>query len=104
MSGKARGKGQQHRSEGQWRSLLKRFDASGSSVEAFCRSEAISTASYYRWRARLGSTVRGATPARQCHAPVFVDAGILGENPARSARLELKLDLGEGWVLQLVRG
>ena len=103
MSGKADGKGQ-YRGEEQWRLLLKRFDASRSSVEAFCRSEAISTASYYRWRARLGSTARGATPARQWHAPAFVDAGILGEHPARSTRLELKLDLGEGWVLQLVRG
>jgi hypothetical protein len=103
MSGKADGKGQ-CRGEEQWRLLLKRFDASGSSVEAFCRSEAISTASFYRWQARFGSRRRATTPAPECHAPVFVDAGTLGESPARSTRLELKLDLGDGWVLQLVRG
>jgi hypothetical protein len=103
MSREVDGKGQ-HRSEGQWRLLLKRFDASESSVEEFCQREAISTASFYRWRARLGSHARAAAPAREQNAPVFVDAGTLSVAPVRSARLELKLDLGEGWVLQLVRG
>jgi hypothetical protein len=103
MSAKAGGKGRE-RSEGQWRMLLQRFAASGSSVEAFCRSEAISPASFYRWRAQLGGRVKGAVVLREYNAPVFVDAGTLSTKPAPSARLELKLDLGEGWVLQLVRG
>lgn len=103
MSTKADGQGQ-HRSEGQWRLLLQRFAGSGSSVEAFCQREGISPASFYRWRTRLGSQVKGALPAREYHAPVFIDAGTLSVKPALSARLELKLDLGEGWVLQLVRG
>ena len=84
--------------------LLQRFAASGGGVEAFCQREAISPASFYRWRARLGSQVKGAMPVREYNAPVFVDAGTLSVKPAPSARLELKLDLGEGWVLQLVRG
>jgi hypothetical protein len=103
MSAKAGGKEQQ-RSEGQWRMLLQRFAASGSSVEAFCRSEAISPASFYRWRARLASHAKRGVVLREYNAPVFVNAGTLSMKPAPSARLELKLDLGEGWVLQLVRG
>jgi hypothetical protein len=103
MSAKADGKGQ-HRSEGQWRLLLQRFAANGSSVEAFCQREAISKANFYRWRARLGSQAKRGVALRADNAPVFIDAGTLGVSPAPSARLELKLDLGEGWVLQLVRG
>jgi hypothetical protein len=102
MSRKTDGKGQEHRSEEQWRGLLKRFEASGSSVEAFCRSEAISAASLYRWRARLDAQAKLAPVLREQHAGVFVDAGPL--RVTRRSRLELKLDLGEGWVLQLVRG
>lgn len=103
MWAKADGQGQ-HRSEEQWRLLLQRYATSRSSVEAFCQREAISTASFYRWRARLGEQAKGAVAKREHHAPVFIDAGTLSVKPAPSARLELKLDLGEGWVLQLVRG
>jgi hypothetical protein len=84
------------RGEVQWGALLKRFDASQGSVEAFCRREAVSTASFYRWRERLG--------ANEVRTPVFVDAGRLGGTAARGPRLELKLGLGDGWVLHLVRG
>ena len=102
MSGNGNGK-RQRRSEGQWRSLLKRFDVSQSSVEAFCQREAISTANFYRWRGRLGRNGVHGTQLREYNPPVFVDAGTLGVTPARRARVDLKLDLGEGWVLQLVR-
>ncbi len=103
MSRKVDGKGQERRSEEQWRWLLKRFEASGSDVGAFCRSEAISAASFYRWRARLDAQAKRAPVLREQHAGVFVDAGALSVKPAPRSRLELKLDLGEGWVLQLVR-
>jgi hypothetical protein len=92
------------RGEAQWGALLKRFDASQSSVEAFCRREAVSTASFYRWRKRLDESEVRAVPVRAQGAPLFVDAGRLGGAPVRGSPLELKLDLGEGWVLHLVRG
>ena len=47
------------RSQGEWRSLLAKFDGGGKSVEAFCRSEAISVASFYRWRNLLRHEVYG---------------------------------------------
>jgi hypothetical protein len=92
------------RGEAQWGALLKRFDASQGSVEAFCRREVVSTASFYRWRERLGGNEVRAVPVREQRAPMFVDAGRLGGAPARGSPLELKLDLGDGWVLHLVRG
>ena len=103
MSGIGNGSGVQRRSEAQWRSVLRRFDASQISVDAFCRREGISDASLYRWRKRIGVNPGRATPVREYSAPVFVDAGTLGTRAARGSRLELKLDLGEGWVVQLVR-
>jgi hypothetical protein len=37
-------------------------------------------------------------------APTFVDLGTLGSPPPAGGRLEIRLDLGGGLVLSLVRG
>lgn len=92
------------RSEAEWRWLLSRFATSAMSAEAFCRAESISVSSLHRWRALLGDVPtqrRGAEPA-----PAFVDLGAVGAiaGGKTGARLELKLDLGDGVVLHLVRG
>jgi putative transposase len=90
-----------------WQALLAGFEGSGLSAQAFCRRERISSASFYRWRTVLGTggerrravVVRGAAPA-------FVDAGPLElprSRPLLSGRLDLRLDLGDGLVLHLVR-
>jgi hypothetical protein len=94
-----------HRSADDWQGLVDRFAVSGLSVAAYCRQESISTANFYRWRGLLGRA--GDTGAG---VPGFVDLGTLQrQSPsARAApscgRLELKLDLGGGMVLHLVRG
>lgn len=90
-----------------WRALLAGFEGSGLGTEAYCRREGISAASFYRWRSILGNggeqrravVVRNATPA-------FVDAGPLrlAATQALPKRLDLRLDLGDGLVLHLVRG
>jgi hypothetical protein len=103
MSGDGNGKKLRRCGEGQWRGLHARFDASQGSIAAFCRREAISTARFYRWRARLGATEECGRKVRKYGAPVFVDAGTLGGAGAVGSRLDLKLDLGEGPVLHLVR-
>ena len=103
MTGSMKGKGHR-RSQSKWRSLLAKFEGSGLSVEAFCRREAISAASFYRWRSLLSDAVdRGEVVVRDS-APAFVDLGAL--NSASSPpgrRLDLKLDLGDGLRLHLVR-
>lgn len=43
------------RSRQAWGDLLAKFDGSGLGVSAFCRSEAISAASLYRWRGLLSA-------------------------------------------------
>lgn len=96
-------------SAGAWRGVLARFASSGLTVQAFCRRELISTASFYRWRSLLeGASADVERPPKVSIAatasptPGFVDLGTL--RPTGSSRLELRLDLGGGLLLHLVRG
>jgi hypothetical protein len=94
-----------------WRELLRRFDASGISVGEFCKRERLSKATFQRWRARLTAEASALTMAAMSErsgeqAPTsFIDLGSLGATSAAvTARLDLKLDLGGGLTLHLVRG
>lgn len=102
MTVSMKGKGQR-RSRSEWRSLLARFDGSGIGVKAYCRREGISAASYYRWRSRLGEAVDRGEVVGHASAPGFVDLGALNAASSPRRRLDLKLDLGDGLVLHLVR-
>lgn len=106
-----------------WRGLFSRYASSGLAVEAFCRREVVSTSSFYRWRGLLVSEpppsrelscvsaatiaklpsrgVRGGTPA----VASFVELGALrAPLEKRGSGFELRLDLGGGLLLSLVRG
>lgn len=88
------------RSKREWRAIVSRFERSGMGVETFCQREGISTASFYRWRRMLGGAVAGSAIARPDTLPAFVDLGALR---TRGRGLEVKLDLGDGLVVHLVR-
>ena len=108
MDGRGKGKGIR-RNEAQWRSLLSRFSDSGLSVSVFCRREAVSTASFYRWRGLIerhdgGEGLAVGSKGLAVHSePAFVDLGTLRGESAHGAPVELKLDLGGGLTLHLVR-
>lgn len=95
-----------------WREVLRRFADGGETISGFCRREGLCTNSFRRWRARLAATKETASPlatASQTATAEFVDLGALGATRAPSSqtggnRLELKLDLGGGMTLYLVRG
>lgn len=93
------------RSREEWQALLNRFDARHDSVSAFCKRESISEASYYRWRGLLPATLHRHEPVASSgpSASAFLD---LGHLPASQPgpRFDLKLDLGGGLMLHLVRG
>ncbi len=89
------------RSREAWQALLNRFDARQDSVSAFCERESISEASDYRWRGLLPAAIH--EPAAQSSPSGFLDLGPLRTGQP-SPRLDLKLDLGGGLVLHLVRG
>lgn len=91
------------RSRDEWRFLLIRFGNDGLGVAAFCRREGISAASFYRWRSVLRSTVDCGDEVVHDSESGFVDLGAL-KSHSPGSRLDLKLDLGDGLVLHLVRG
>jgi transposase-like protein len=100
-----------HLSEEAWREVFERFAGSGESVTGFCKREGLHTSSFQRWRQRLSAptATQMRTPAQQPReatrkAPVasFIEMGPMAvADPA--GRLEVRLDLGGGLVLQLVR-
>lgn len=102
MAGSRKGKWVQ-RSEGEWGALLSRFARSGLSVEAFCQREAISPSSFYRWRGLLGDGCLGGDVVQRKPTPAFVDLGALNCTSLPRPRLDLRLELGEGLVLHVVR-
>ena len=94
------------RNRAQWRAMLSRFSASGLSVPAFCEREAVSAASFYRWRGLLGQH-DGGEVVTVPNPSAFVDLGTLSTVPsapnAVATSFELHLDLGGGVTLHLVR-
>lgn len=93
-----------HRDEATWREIFARQAASGLLVSQFCRQEKINPGIFRRWRTVLESSAgqRQASPAHRAKsAAAFVDLGAL---EARGARFEIRLELGDGVVLNLARG
>lgn len=97
--------------ESAWRDRLARFASSGKTAEAFCRDEAVSTASFYGWRARLRARGGDPVPAPSVAAP-FIDLGTMAgigsveSRPASTASptgVEVRIDLGDGVTLTIAR-
>jgi transposase-like protein len=92
---------------------MRRFEDAGATVRDFCAREGLSASSFYRWRAQMGSPggVVAVAPrhrerslAVRPSAAGFIDLGRLaGSSRESCAGLELRLDLGGGVVLQIVR-
>ena len=98
----------QRRSESAWREIVARQEHSGLTVAEFCEREGLKAASLYGWRVRLRQEAAGerVSPTISSRARVeksaaeFIDLGAIG---AGRGRFEVRLDLGGGVLLQLVR-
>jgi len=97
--------------ESAWRDRLARFASSGKTAEAFCRDEAVSTASFYGWRARLRAREGDPEPAPSAAAP-FIDLGMMAgvgsvvsraAATASAAGVDVRIDLGGGVTLTIAR-
>ena len=101
---------------GTWSQVLERFAAAGLTVGEFCARERLSVSSFYRWRDRLQSSGtqtmqprqpqqrRGTSLALSPSATGFIDLGHLPDlSRGAEGALELRLDLGRGVVLQIIR-
>jgi putative transposase len=93
------------RSAQTWCEAVARFSGSGLSEEAFCEREGLGLKLFHRWRSKRGGVVpRVVTDkAAQVSRPKtgFVDLGSL---KGGDSRLEMRLDLGGGVLLHVVRG
>ncbi len=96
------------RSAEAWRAMVARFAQSGLTETAFCEGEGISPKLFHRWRTkRVRGTPRVVvdTPTRVAPSPAsttgFVDLGSLKDS---GSKLEMRLDLGGGVLLHVVRG
>ena len=96
--------------EAKWREMLRQFDASGDTVDAFCKREGVAKSTFQRWRSRMidGATRPSASaPGKRTVEPSqagFFDLGALSLPSAGAGRLELTLDLGGGVTLRVARG
>jgi len=98
MAGRGKGKWIQ-RNEAQWRTLLSRFSDSGLSVSVFCRREAVSTASFYRWRGLIerhdgGEGLAVPTPSAGRDTQGAIGAAFKSRCPNGPARLTVPLGAG----------
>lgn len=96
------------RSAETWRAMVVRFAQSGLTEEAFCEGEGISPKLFHRWRMKRGKATPRAVlekPTRVAPSPAsssgFVDLGSL---KGSGSKLEMRLDLGGGVLLHVVRG
>ena len=98
----------QRRSEQTWRELVTRQVDSGVSVQSFCQRERLNLNTFYGWRSKLRArTAVSAGKASVDKATVSEPAGgfiDLGSLEGSASRYEIRLDLGGGVVLQVVRG
>jgi hypothetical protein len=94
------------RSAQAWREAAARFGQSGLTEEEFCEREGLGLKLFHRWRGKRSSAALRAVvdkPARVAPSPTagFVDLGSLKNG---GSRLEMRLDLGGGVLLHVVRG
>lgn len=100
--------------EAAWRSRLQRHAQSGKSIAGFCRDEAVSTASFHIWRAKLAAANEHAANLEQPAS--FIDLGAIKESasvrsvarphasaPMPSAGIDVRIDLGGDIVLTITR-
>jgi putative transposase len=93
------------RSAQAWREVVGQFAQSGLTEEAFCEREGLGVKLFHRWRFK-----RGSAPMRAAADKVAAVSGPTAKFvelvPLKNggSRLEMRLDLGGGVLLHVVRG
>jgi hypothetical protein len=103
--------GSQTSKEAAWRSRLQRHAQSGKSIAAFCRDEAVSTASFHIWRAKLA-----VADGHLAQPAAFVDLGAIKDTaavtsiahppplaPVPTSGIDVRIELAGGIVLTVTR-
>lgn len=92
------------RSEPTWREIFARQAASGLSLLEFCRSEGINPGVFRRWRFKLNGAGQVGKAKAHRKAPVVAPFIDIGAVDAARSRFEVRLELGDGVVLNIGRG
>ena len=89
----------------EWQSVSARQARSGLSVVAFCARESINLSSFYRCRERWGESPSSGLSTSVTKSPSSSQASFvdLGQLQSSTASMELRLELGNGLSLTLVR-
>lgn len=88
-----------------WRDLVARQVESGLSARDFCEREGVNLWTLYGWRSRLrAGREEPRAPAKQDDTRPSAEFIELGGLKAANSRWEIRLELGDGISLQLVRG
>lgn len=121
MDSSKAGQARRRMDEQSWRAVIERFEGAAVTVQEFCLREGLTRSAFMRWRARLRSSsapMPGPVVAKAAAAvakPSFVDLGQLGgaaaaiaagagaSAEAQHAALDLRIELGAGISLHLVR-
>ena len=112
------------RTRAQWAAVMTRFAQSRQRVPAFCKQIGVSEASFYRWRALLSGGKPACVPAVANRSKLArvnehgcVDLGALIDEAAQPSkevdaladtlaiggRINVRVELGSGVVLQITR-
>ncbi len=106
------GRAGKHRNEfSQWQDRLKRFEASGLSIDAFCRQEEIGRATFMDWLKTLRkdparqATVEGETRSAKipAFAPVTVNSHLIEILLPGGGRVRLSAGIERAVLLDVIR-
>jgi hypothetical protein len=86
-----------------WRDTIARQAASGLSVAAFCRGEAIATPTFYLWRKRLAADNVATAQAQAKATPSFISLGPMNAAAPANSGIDIRLDLPGGITLTITR-
>lgn len=89
--------------EVEWRERLARFAASGQTAKQFSQQEGVSRASLCRWRGLLGQEATARPDGRFIEVDVGSATGAPNAMQTQAVGLEVRLELGHGLVLHIVR-
>src|SRR4051794_12823549 len=92
-----------YRNAEQWKELAAKQAGSGLSVEQFCEAEGINPGVFYTWRRRLEGPGRVTRKKPSQMAEPFIDLGAV-QGASAEGRCEVRVQLGGGMVVSVVRG
>ena len=81
--------------EQQWRERIRRQQASGLTVAAYCRQNRLAESSFFAWKRKLGAVPR---------APAFVEARVVDAAPAVRSACRIEVCVRGGRRLRVGRG